>query len=48
MAPEYGIEIVAQESFSPRDTDMTTQLTMVKNADPQAIVTWTISPARSD
>ena len=45
MAPEYGIEIVAQESFSPRDTDMTTQLTKVKNANPEAIVTWTIGPA---
>ncbi|MFN2257878.1 MAG: ABC transporter substrate-binding protein, partial [Desulfuromonadaceae bacterium] len=45
MAPEYGIEIVAQESFSPRDTDMTTQLTKVKNTNPDAIVTWTIGPA---
>lgn len=45
MAPEYGIEIVAQESFSPRDTDMTTQLTKVKNANPEAIVAWTIGPA---
>jgi len=45
MAPEYGIDIVAQESFSPRDTDMTTQLTKVKNAAPDAIVTWTIGPA---
>lgn len=45
LAPEYGIEIVAQESFSPRDTDMTTQLTKVKNANPEAIITWTIGPA---
>ncbi|MDD2559003.1 MAG: ABC transporter substrate-binding protein [Desulfuromonas sp.] len=45
LAPEYGIKIVAQESFGPRDTDMTTQLTKVKNARPEAIVTWTIGPA---
>jgi len=45
LAPEYGIEIVAQESFAPRDTDMTTQLTKIKNANPAAIVTWTIGPA---
>ena len=45
LAPEYGIKIVAQESFGPRDTDMTTQLTKVKNAHPEAIVTWTIGPA---
>ncbi len=45
LAPEYGIKIVAQESFGPRDTDMTTQLTKVKNTSPEAIVTWTIGPA---
>jgi branched-chain amino acid transport system substrate-binding protein len=45
LAPEYGINIVAQEGFSPRDTDMTTQLTNVKNANPDAIITWTIGPA---
>ncbi len=45
LAPEYGITIVAQEAFGPRDTDMTTQLTKVKNAHPEAIVTWTIGPA---
>jgi branched-chain amino acid transport system substrate-binding protein len=45
LAPEYGITIVAQESFGPKDTDMTTQLTKAKNAKPQAIVCWTIGPA---
>ena len=45
LAPEYGITIVAQESFGPKDTDMTTQLTKIKNARPQAIVCWTIGPA---
>ena len=45
LAPEYGITIVAQESFGPKDTDMTTQLTKIKNAKPQAIVCWTIGPA---
>ncbi len=47
LAPEYGIEIIARESFGTRDTDMTAQLTKVKNADPQAIVAWTIGPAGS-
>ncbi|MBM4289546.1 MAG: ABC transporter substrate-binding protein [Deltaproteobacteria bacterium] len=45
LAQEYGITIVAKESFGPRDTDMTAQLTKLKNADPQAIVCWTIGPA---
>jgi branched-chain amino acid transport system substrate-binding protein len=45
LAPEYGIEIVAQEAFGPKDTDMTTQLTNAKNAGPKALVVWTIGPA---
>jgi branched-chain amino acid transport system substrate-binding protein len=45
LAPEYGLEIVAKESFGPQDTDMTAQLTKIKNAKPQAIICWTIGPA---
>jgi branched-chain amino acid transport system substrate-binding protein len=45
IAPDYGITIVAKESFGPSDTDMTAQLTKIKNANPQAIVCWTIGPA---
>jgi len=45
LAPEYGLEIVARESFGPQDTDMTAQLTKIKNAKPQAIICWTIGPA---
>jgi branched-chain amino acid transport system substrate-binding protein len=45
LAPEFGITFVAKESFGPKDTDMTPQLTKIKNAKPQAIVCWTIGPA---
>jgi len=45
MAPEYGLTIVTEESFGPTDTDMTAQLTNIKNAQPQAVVVWTIGPA---
>lgn len=45
MAPDSGLSLVAQESFGPKDTDMTAQLTKLKNAKPQAIVVWTIGPA---
>jgi branched-chain amino acid transport system substrate-binding protein len=45
LAPEYGLTLVAKESFGPKDTDMTAQLTKIKNAGPQAIVCWTIGPA---
>jgi branched-chain amino acid transport system substrate-binding protein len=45
LAPDFGLSIVAEESFGPKDTDMTAQLTKVKNAGPQALVVWTIGPA---
>jgi len=47
LAPKYGIEMLARESFGTRDTDMTAQLTKAKNAQPQAIIVWTIGPAGS-
>ncbi len=47
LAPQYGIELLAEESFGNRDTDMTSQLTKVKNSNPQAIIAWTTGPAGS-
>jgi branched-chain amino acid transport system substrate-binding protein len=47
LAPEFGLSLVAKESFGPSDTDMTAQLTKIRNAAPQAIVTWTIGPGGS-
>ncbi len=39
VAGNYGIKIVHDESYGPRDTDMTPQLTNIKNtADVQAVV----------
>ncbi len=40
-APKAGIEVVADETFNPGDTDMTAQLTKIKNTDAEAIVIWT-------
>ncbi|MBM4273798.1 MAG: ABC transporter substrate-binding protein [Deltaproteobacteria bacterium] len=45
LAPDFGITFVAEESFGPKDIDMTAQLTKIKAAKPQAIVVWTIGPA---
>lgn len=47
LAPDYGLEVVADESFGVRDADMTTQLTKIKNTDAQVIICWTIGPAGS-
>ena len=46
LAPQYGIEIVANESYGPQDTDMTAQLTKIKGLAPQAIVNWSIGPTQ--
>ena len=40
LAPQYGITIVADESYGNKDTDMTTQLTKIRGADSQAIINF--------
>jgi len=47
LAPEMGIEIVADETYAPSDTDMVGQLTKIKAKDVQAIVNWSIGPTQS-
>lgn len=47
LAPEYGLKIIASESFQATDTDMTAQLVKIKAANPQAIICWTIGKAGS-
>jgi branched-chain amino acid transport system substrate-binding protein len=46
LAPEYGVTIVADETYGPDDTDMTSQLTKIRGTDAQAIVNWSIVPAQ--
>jgi len=47
FAAEYGITIVADETYVPKDTDMTAQLTKIKGTDAQAIINWEIVPAQT-
>ena len=47
FAFEYGITIVADETYGPKDTDMTAQLTKIKGTDAQAIINWEIIPAQT-
>ena len=47
LAPKYGIEIVADETYEPKDTDMTAQLTKIKAKNPDAVINWSIVPAQS-
>jgi branched-chain amino acid transport system substrate-binding protein len=44
LAPKYGIEIVADELYGPKDTDMTAQLTKIKASPAQAVVNWSVGP----
>ena len=46
LAPELEIEIVADETYGPDDTDMTAQLTKIKASEAQAVVNWSIVPGQ--
>jgi len=47
LAPAWGMEIVADETYSPKDSDMTVQLTKMKGEKAQAIINWSIVPAQA-
>ena len=44
MAARRGFKIVADEVYSPKDTDMTAQLYKIKAAKPDAIICWGTNP----
>ncbi len=46
-AQAAGLQVVAEEKFGAADTDMTPQLTRVKNSEAQAAVVWAIPPSAS-
>jgi branched-chain amino acid transport system substrate-binding protein len=45
-APKFGILIVADEKYGPKDSDMTTQLTKIKAAGAQAVINWSVGPGQ--
>ncbi len=48
LAPEYGIQVVANETYSPKVTDLSALVTKLKaNKDIQAVVNWSIVPAQT-
>ena len=47
VAPAYGITIVADERYGPKDSDMTAQLTKIRGTDAQAVVNWSVGPVQS-
>ena len=46
LADQFGMTIVTDEKYGPKDTDMTAQLTKIKGLAPQAIVNWSIGPTQ--
>lgn len=40
LAPDYGVTLVADESYGNKDTDMTAQLTKIRATDAQAILNF--------
>jgi branched-chain amino acid transport system substrate-binding protein len=41
---DYGLEVVAKESYKTDETDLTAQLTKLKGANPEVIVVWGTNP----
>ncbi|MCQ5364862.1 ABC transporter substrate-binding protein [Anoxybacillus salavatliensis] len=44
LSPEFGVEIVAKESYNTQDPDMSAQLTKIKSSGAEAIVVWGTNP----
>ncbi len=45
QASQYGIQVVGDEVFGEKDTDMTPQLTKIRGTDAQAVICWGTGPA---
>lgn len=44
QARKYGITIVSDDTYGPKDTDMTAQLTKIRGSQAQAIICWGTNP----
>lgn len=44
QAKNYGIQIVSDDTYGPKDTDMTAQLTKLRGGKAQAIICWGTNP----
>jgi branched-chain amino acid transport system substrate-binding protein len=44
LVGEFGLQVVAVESYKTNDTDLTAQLTKIKGNSPQAIIVWGTNP----
>lgn len=44
LVPAAGMQLVADELYGPKDTDMTAQLTKIKGLHPDAVICWGTNP----
>lgn len=44
LAPRYGIRLVVDDTYGPKDTDMTPQLTRIRASQAQALIVWGTNP----
>jgi branched-chain amino acid transport system substrate-binding protein len=44
QAAHYGIQIVSDDTYGPKDTDTTAQLTKIRGTQAQAVVCWGTNP----
>ena len=44
QAKEFGINIISDETYGPKDDDMTVQLTKIRDSEAQAIICWGTNP----
>ena len=44
LAPKFGIQLLLDDTYGPKDTDMTSQLTKVRASQAQALIVWGTNP----
>jgi branched-chain amino acid transport system substrate-binding protein len=44
QAEEFGMQIISDETYGPKDMDMTVQLTKTRGSEAQAIICWGTNP----
>jgi branched-chain amino acid transport system substrate-binding protein len=44
QAANYGIQMVVDDTYGPKDTDMTAQLTKIRGSQAQALICWGTNP----
>ena len=44
LAGKFGVQIVVDDTYGPKDTDMTSQLTKIRASQAQAVICWGTNP----